>query len=359
MGMRRQMAVTLALLAGLTLSTFAPAYAAPGAVADIDGQVANAQTRLDALNDRSKVALERYNASRLDLARGAQEVSAAQARVADADQALRRQQALVGAFASAAYRDGATQQAAAITAMIGTADLQSFLEGMAALDAVARRQRQALDGLAVARHAVEGARAAATAALRGHEQAAARVATAKATVEGDVARMQALLGGLRAQQAELVRWAEAAAAQAAAQQQAAARAAAEQAAAAARARQAALDAQAAAVAAKPVLAAPRVPTATVPVPGPVPAPVPAPVPPPRTGGLNWAALAQCESGGDPTSVSYGGLYRGLYQFTLGTWASVGGVGDPAAATPAEQTYRAQLLYDREGRTPWPVCGKYL
>ena len=350
--MRRRLAVTVALLAGLLLPALAPAYAAPSAVADINGQVADAQTQLDALNERAKVALERYNASRLDLARGAQEASQAQARVDDADQALRRQQAAVGAFASAAYRDGAAQQAAAITAMVGTADLQSFLEGMAALNAVARRQRQALDGLAVARRAVEGARSAATAALRSQQQTAERVTASKETVEADVARMQDLLGGLRAQQAELVRRAEAAAAQAAAQQQAAARATAEQAAAAARARQVALDAQVAAVAAKPVVAAPRVPTPTQPAPVPVPPPV-------RSGGLNWAALAQCESGGDPTAVSYGGLYRGLYQFTLGTWASVGGTGDPAAATPAEQTYRAQLLYDREGRTPWPVCGKYL
>ena len=77
------------------------------------------------------------------------------------------------------------------------------------------------------------------------------------------------------------------------------------------------------------------------------------------GGVSQAtldAIAACESGGDPTSVSSGGTYRGLYQFDYGTWASVGGTGDPAAASPAEQSYRAALLYSRSGSSPWPVCG---
>ena len=68
------------------------------------------------------------------------------------------------------------------------------------------------------------------------------------------------------------------------------------------------------------------------------------------------AIAQCESGGDPTAVSADGTYRGLYQFDLGTWESVGGSGDPAAASPAEQTMRAAMLYSRSGSSPWPVCG---
>ena len=76
-------------------------------------------------------------------------------------------------------------------------------------------------------------------------------------------------------------------------------------------------------------------------------------------GLNWAALARCESGGNPRAVSSGGTYRGLYQFTLSTWHGVGGDGDPIDASSSEQTYRAKLLYRRAGRSPWPVCGKYL
>jgi hypothetical protein len=70
-----------------------------------------------------------------------------------------------------------------------------------------------------------------------------------------------------------------------------------------------------------------------------------------------AAIAACESGGDPTAIGGGGLYRGKYQFDFQTWASVGGSGDPAAAPEAEQDMRAAMLYGRAGAAPWPVCGR--
>lgn len=68
------------------------------------------------------------------------------------------------------------------------------------------------------------------------------------------------------------------------------------------------------------------------------------------------AIGDCESGGDPTAVSSDGTYRGKYQFDYGTWESVGGTGDPAAASEAEQDYRAALLYAEAGSSPWPICG---
>lgn len=76
-------------------------------------------------------------------------------------------------------------------------------------------------------------------------------------------------------------------------------------------------------------------------------------------GLNWAALARCESGGNPTIVSKNGLYHGLYQFSVGTWQAVGGSGLPSQASPEEQTARAKMLYNRSGAGQWPVCGKNL
>ncbi len=80
---------------------------------------------------------------------------------------------------------------------------------------------------------------------------------------------------------------------------------------------------------------------------------------PTADGLNWAALAACESGGRPNAVSSSGTYRGMYQFSQSTWNSVGGSGDPAAASAQEQTYRAQLLYQRSGAGQWPHCGPRL
>jgi len=76
-------------------------------------------------------------------------------------------------------------------------------------------------------------------------------------------------------------------------------------------------------------------------------------------GLNWPALANCESGGNPRAVSSNGAYRGLYQFTMSSWAGVGGSGDPIDASSSEQTYRAQILYRRSGDSVWPLCGRYL
>ncbi len=79
---------------------------------------------------------------------------------------------------------------------------------------------------------------------------------------------------------------------------------------------------------------------------------------PGADGLNWGALANCESGGNPNAVNAAGYY-GLYQFDVGTWRSVGGSGLPTSASAGEQTYRAKLLYKQRGRSPWPTCGRLL
>ena len=76
-----------------------------------------------------------------------------------------------------------------------------------------------------------------------------------------------------------------------------------------------------------------------------------PVPPHLT------AIARCESGGNPSAISAGGTYRGKYQFSFATWRSVGGTGDPAQASEAEQDRRAAILYRRDGPGQWPVCGR--
>jgi hypothetical protein len=68
------------------------------------------------------------------------------------------------------------------------------------------------------------------------------------------------------------------------------------------------------------------------------------------------AIAACESGGDAGASTGNGFY-GKYQFTPSTWASVGGTGNPAQASEAEQDKRAALLYARTGGSSWPVCGR--
>ena len=74
-----------------------------------------------------------------------------------------------------------------------------------------------------------------------------------------------------------------------------------------------------------------------------------------TAAAGLEAIAACESGGNPSANTGNGFY-GKYQFSVETWASVGGSGDPAAASEAEQDMRAAILYQRAGSSPWPVCG---
>ncbi|MGV9313367.1 ubiquitin-like domain-containing protein [Streptomyces sp. NPDC003691] len=76
-------------------------------------------------------------------------------------------------------------------------------------------------------------------------------------------------------------------------------------------------------------------------------------------GLNWAALAHCESGGRPAAVDPSGTYGGLYQFDVPTWRSLGGTGRPQDAPASEQTFRAKKLYVQRGAAPWPHCGRRL
>jgi Transglycosylase-like domain/LysM domain len=80
--------------------------------------------------------------------------------------------------------------------------------------------------------------------------------------------------------------------------------------------------------------------------------------PAPSGGVNWSAIAACESGGNWAASTGNGFYGGL-QFTEGTWlANGGGQFAPSAnlATPAEQIAVAQRVLASQGIGAWPVCG---
>lgn len=75
------------------------------------------------------------------------------------------------------------------------------------------------------------------------------------------------------------------------------------------------------------------------------------------GGVNWIAIARCESGlrwHVAASPYYGGL-----QFLTSTWLRVGGgryARRADLARPAEQVVVAYHLKQRAGLGQWPVCG---
>ena len=117
----------------------------------------------------------------------------------------------------------------------------------------------------------------------------------------------------------------------------------------------------------------RAAMAAIPAPPPAPAPVsapaaappaattaaPAPAPAPgSSGGVNWSAIAACESGGNWNANTGNGFYGGL-QFTQQTWQAYGG-GQyaPSAnqATPTQQIAVAQRVLGGQGIGAWPVCG---
>lgn len=77
-------------------------------------------------------------------------------------------------------------------------------------------------------------------------------------------------------------------------------------------------------------------------------------------GINWDAIAQCESGGNWATNTGNGYYGGL-QWTPGTWHANGGQGMPQNASREQQIAVAQTIMARQGPSGlhnWPVCGRH-
>jgi resuscitation-promoting factor RpfE len=72
-------------------------------------------------------------------------------------------------------------------------------------------------------------------------------------------------------------------------------------------------------------------------------------------GVNWDAVAACESGGN-WSINTGNGYYGGLQFTMGTWSSNGGSGSPHHASREEQIRVANNVLQSQGIGAWPSCG---
>ncbi|MBB5956963.1 hypothetical protein FHS29_003556 [Saccharothrix tamanrassetensis] len=71
-------------------------------------------------------------------------------------------------------------------------------------------------------------------------------------------------------------------------------------------------------------------------------------------GLDWDAVARCESGGNWSIATGNGYYGGL-QFLPGTWAANGGTGMPHEASREEQIRVAENVLRTQGAGAWPNC----
>jgi hypothetical protein len=78
---------------------------------------------------------------------------------------------------------------------------------------------------------------------------------------------------------------------------------------------------------------------------------------PAISGDVWGALARCESGGNPRAVGGGGRYFGAFQFSLGTWHSLGYSGNPIDYDYGTQLAAAQRLVARGGWGQFPHCSR--
>lgn len=81
------------------------------------------------------------------------------------------------------------------------------------------------------------------------------------------------------------------------------------------------------------------------------------IPAEASSGVNWDAVAACESGGNWAINTGNGFYGGL-QFTLSTWHAYGGSGSPVSASREAQIAVAERVLAGQGIGAWPVCGRH-
>jgi hypothetical protein len=82
----------------------------------------------------------------------------------------------------------------------------------------------------------------------------------------------------------------------------------------------------------------------------------------------WAALRNCESGGN-YAINTGNSFYGAYQFTIGTWNAVADIIDPTwvgtrpdlatAAVQDQMAYALRHTIAWGGWQHWPVCGRFI
>jgi hypothetical protein len=294
---------------------------AAGQVARLLVQLGDAQAAADSAHAQAEAARAAYDATRANHEAAQAAATSAQAAAQQAEQDLAGARAAVAAFARSSYISGSTSPG--LQAVLSADGPEQLLERAALLDAAGQNRSDVVGEMTDARQQATDAAAAARSALDDAAALEQQAAGALATAEQVEASAQRTVADVQAQQA---------------------------------ATQSRLEQTRATIVELQSQQAAAEQRAVVPPPS-------APSPPPSapSGGHDWDAVAQCESGGN-WSINTGNGYYGGLQFSQSTWDSFGGgayASRADLASKSEQITVAERVLDAQGPGAWPTCGRSL
>jgi cell wall-associated NlpC family hydrolase len=201
--------------AALVLVSILPAVAE----ADQTTTAAEAQAKVDALDNQAEIVTEQFNAAQARLSQAQSAAQAAANAASAAQAALTAQRVKVSAFAVAAYTSGGVSETVLATTL-GTGDPSQTLQKLATLQHLSEQQSQVMRDANVAGLRYDQALATATQDAAVAQAIAAGIAAQKKTIDALIAQGQLVLNQLSA--SERAKLLAAQRAQAAAQQKQAA-----------------------------------------------------------------------------------------------------------------------------------------
>ena len=181
--------------AAIVLATMLPAIAH----ADQPTTAAQAQARMDALDNQAEIVTEQFDAAQARLTQAQSSAQAAARAMSLAQTGLAAQRAKVSAFAAAAYTSGGISETVLATTL-GTGDPSQTLQKLATLQHLSDQQSQVLRDANIAGLRYDQALTAAGQATVAAQALAAGIAAQKKTIEALIAQSQQVLNQLSAEQ---------------------------------------------------------------------------------------------------------------------------------------------------------------
>ncbi|HET7407935.1 MAG TPA: NlpC/P60 family protein [Mycobacteriales bacterium] len=170
-------------------------------VADARAKVAATTAQLATLGQAAEIAVEHYNEAQVKLAGARKREQTSRLVLAAAQKRVDEAQQRMNGFVAAAYMSGG--DLVQLNTLISADAPQTFLRKMSSLDAVSKRQRDAVGALSGARAYQHVLLREAQSITQQTQQAAAAADAARHTAEDKVARQQAVVSQLQAAQNHL------------------------------------------------------------------------------------------------------------------------------------------------------------